>query len=729
MGGYHSDRHPDAGDMGVLTDYDSHLGVRHTELESVVTVLVQALADLDVATWEGEAGEAWRTSLDAPRTRLDAVRARLSAVRPALSTYVGAVEDLARRAEPERARLDEAEATMSSLYWNTQYTGGRYAPDEDARDRIREEIREDAEREQAQAWAALRDLHDERRTLDGVLCDALREGEPAGWDDLHHALVRAGVASVDDLTPGEISTAMADLAARVAAGDGDEQDVRDLQTFFETWGDDHGVMARTFLRIGGTGTTELIDRLGYQTLTGDLDPALALAAAQAVRLGLSNGSARWTPATASEFAREMLDGHASGSSIGFLFGDPDGARLGETLTVAMATMVDRIERDPMNPGHGASYDTSPNAGGRLLAILEDEDAFRRVDDFAGRVLQTLGQYPDAALAWLTAAGEDPYGDGELGADRVDYWFGERDWAANTTGDGFEGPSALWAGAQQATGSLLDPRAADPDVQRSVADLSSRVFELLSGNEQLVPDHMTPAGSLALATALAQQLPQLAEYPMSANTDRDGALHTGMLGGPDVWIVNAEQDWVADLMGVAGHDPGGHAVLAATVSEYQESVVAYAADPATSLSGEGAIARLLGTQAALEGAPVGAGLATGAAHDQQVRDALDDVSSLVGLVPVGGGTLAGYAVGEVAGWMADALGDAWATEYNDALAAEHGDEDARNDVMRERLTAIVDAYVEHGVMDAPEDEGRYVDELIQEYNDGFDAWAREAERGE
>ncbi|MFD6176969.1 MULTISPECIES: hypothetical protein [unclassified Isoptericola] len=725
---YHTDRRPDEGDLGTITGYHSRLGTRHTELESTVTVLASALAALDGDAWDGKSGRAWRASMAEPRARLDAVRARLSDVRPALSAYVSSVEDIATRAQPQRDKLDAAEQELHRLWWSTEYTGGRYAPDDEARDRIRQELHEEATREQDEAWAALRDLHAERRDVDGVLCDALRADAPPGWGDLYPTLVRAGATSVDDLTTDEIAAAMQALAARIAKGDGSEQDVRDLRTFFSRWGGDHDVMARTFLGLGGDGTTELVDQLGTQVLEGHLDAALALGLAQAVRKGLSNGSSRWSPATASTFADEMLDGTASLSAAGFLFGDVKKAPLGESLAVAMANLVDR-ERDPHRMRPGAVFDDSPNAGGRILAFIEDEESGNRVDDVAGRVLQTLGQYPDAALAWLTDTKDDPYGDGALGAGRVDYWFGERDWSAQITGDGFEGPSALWAGAQRATGSLLDAHGGDPDVQRSVAELSGTVFEKLSGNEHLIPDHVSGRGSVALATAIGQQLPQLAEYPMSANTAEDGPLHTGMLGGPDVWLVNAEQDWVADLMGVAGHDPAGHAVLAGAVSEYQQGVVAYAGSDGSTVSGEDAIARLLGTQAALEGSPAGANLAVGSVHDQQVRDAVDSVTGLVGLAPIPGGPLGGYAAGEVAGWVGDALGDHWATEYNDALAAEHGDEAAREGIMRERLTAIVDVYVEHGVMAPPEDERRYVDELIQEYNDGFDAWAREAERGE
>ena len=50
---YHTDRHPDRGDLGTITGYDTGLGTRHTELESTVSVLAAALESLDADAWTG----------------------------------------------------------------------------------------------------------------------------------------------------------------------------------------------------------------------------------------------------------------------------------------------------------------------------------------------------------------------------------------------------------------------------------------------------------------------------------------------------------------------------------------------------------------------------------------------------------------------------------------------------------------------------------------------------
>ncbi|MHA7134806.1 hypothetical protein [Oerskovia turbata] len=237
--------------------------------------------------------------------------------------------------------------------------------------------------------------------------------------------------------------------------------------------------------------------------------------------------------------------------------------------------------------------------------------------------------------------------------------------------------------------------------------------------------MSAHGAALLATAIVQQLEQLGEYPISATEERKTAFVTAaVLGEEPVPIVNAKQDWVADLFGVAGHDRAGRAVLAEHVADYQEHVTSLAAVPGSPLTAEGAILRLLGTQAALEGAPVGAGLAVGRRDDDAVKAGISAAGGFVGAVPVPGGYLGSWAFGQVVGATGNVVGTRWATAYNDALQLEYGNEEERNAIMREKLGLLVEDYVALGLM-APDP--RFVDEQIALYNNGFDAWAREGER--
>jgi hypothetical protein len=730
---YYTTRRPDAGDLAVLTSLSAGFGAHADQARAAAGALTSASGELGADAWQGVSGDAWRAQVPVPEARLARVQAVAETFSRAVGSYVTVVAGIASDATVQRTRLDEAEHVISRLYWNTEYTGSAICYDEDDRDRARRRVREQAEQDMLDAWAALRALEEQRAAADSTFCATLAADAPDGWSTTYRALLAVGIDSTAEMSSTELAAAFAGLADRVASGDASERELERLQAFFDTWGGSNDVMAQYFLKVGGGTTVAMITRLGDDAHAGRIDPAAALLLAAGVRAALSTGSARWSPRTADRFAEQVLStasatGGGGVAAIGFLFSNPLRDPLGETLTVAVADALDDQERNPLNASTGAWYDTSPNAGGRFLAGLESGTNGNQVDDAAGRVLATLGVYPDAAIAWLSSDKDDFATDGTLGDARLTYWFGERDWSVGTSGDGFEGVNALWAGLQRAEGGLVagaaDGSPLDVAVMQDVASLSTRVFEELSRNAALEPENVSSHGAALLATALVQQLEQLGEYPISARPKWEGPLTASILGGQEVPIVNAKQDWVADLFGVAGNDPVGRKVLADHVAAYQEHVTSMAAVPGSTLSAEGAITRLLGTQGALEGAPVGAGLSVGQRSDEAVKAGIGAVGGFVGAVPVPGGYLGGWAFGEAVGFVGDLVGTQWATAYDEALQAEYGDEAGRDAVMRDRLELLVGDYVSLGQLDP---DPRFVDEQIAEYNNGFDAWAREGER--
>ncbi|RXR25671.1 hypothetical protein EQW78_12205 [Oerskovia turbata] len=730
---YYTTRRPDAGDLTVLTSLSAGFGAHADQARAAAGTLASASGDLGVEAWQGVSGDAWRAQVPVPEARLARVQAAAEAFSRAVGTYVTVVAWIASDATVQRTRLDEAEHVIARLYWDSEYTGSAICYDEDDRDRARRRVREQAEQDVLDAWAALRALEEQRAAADSTFCAALAADAPDGWSATYRALLAGGIDSTAEMSSTELAAAFAGLADRVASGDASERELERLQAFFDTWGGSNDVMAQYFLKVGGETTVAMVDRLGDDAQAGRVDPAAALLLAAGIRAALSTGSARWSPRTADRFAEQMLStasatGGGGVAAIGFLFSNPLRAPLGETLAVAVADALDDQERNPLNASTGAWYDTSPNAGGRFLAGLESGTNGNQVDDASGRVLATLGVYPDAAIAWLSADKDDFATDGTLGDARLTYWFGQRDWSVGTSGDGFEGVHALWAGLQRAEGGLVagaaDGSPLDVAVMQDVASLSTSVFELLSRNAALEPENVSTHGAMLLATALVQQLEQLGEYPISARSPNTGVVVTGILGGEPVPIVNAKQDWVADLFGVAGHDLAGREVLAAHVAEYQEHVTSLATVPGSMLTAEGAILRLLGTQAALEGAPVGAGLAVGRRDDDALKAGISAAGGFVGAVSVPGKYLGSWAFGQLVGSAGDLVGTHWATAYNDALQLEYGNEEERNVIMREKLGLLVEDYVALGLMDP---DPRFVDEQIADYNDGFDAWAREGER--
>ncbi|MHA7134805.1 hypothetical protein [Oerskovia turbata] len=444
---YYSTRRPDAGDLTVLTSIATGLGGYADDAQVAADALTGATRELDVSAWEGASGDAWRGQTLVPAARLARVHAAAETFSRAVDDYVTVVTAISRDAALQRERLDDAEHVLSRLYWDAEYTGTALCYDEDERERARQRVRADAEQDVLDAWAALQRREDDRATADTTFCAALAADEPAGWTATHKALLSVGIDSTAELTSARIARAFAEVADRAADGDASARDLTHLQAFLDTWSGSQDVMARFFLKTGGDTTVDLVARLGDDAQAGTTEPAVALLLAAGIRAGLSTASSDWSPRTADRFAAQMLGAASSTvgggvSAIGFLFSRPDVAPLGEALTVSVADLLDDQERNPLHGATGTWYDTSPRAGGRYLAGLESGTNGNEVDDPAGRVLATLGAYPEAAVAWLSADGDDFTADGRLGDARLAYWFGERDWSLGTSGDGFEGVSPL-----------------------------------------------------------------------------------------------------------------------------------------------------------------------------------------------------------------------------------------------------------------------------------------------
>jgi hypothetical protein len=150
------------------------------------------------------------------------------------------------------------------------------------------------------------------------------------------------------------------------------EDIDALSVLVDLFGQDDAVMAGVFEKAGGATVLNAIHnaaRSGYENNddTGHLAAAIALVTG--LRAGLGRVSTAWDSqdaageAKARKFASELLgavDHERHTSTVGFLFGDTDRARMGERFTVALADEMDRWERDGvMTPWHdsdpGMSY--------------------------------------------------------------------------------------------------------------------------------------------------------------------------------------------------------------------------------------------------------------------------------------------------------------------------------------------------------------------------------------
>lgn len=755
------DLHPGRGSTGAVNDAATRVSNRSTGTETVRSALANAATSTTDEVWAGDAGAAFRSSLTKPQTLCSELTTEFAAVQSALTAYAAEVDRIrtataaAHQAYASGYATWKAAEQEESLFPLSTYTFNAPSPTLQPGLWVPSGTTAGLA-DMRQAANQLKALATQRETADSTLVAALAPPASARWDAMQSALSFAGIDDIDDLNYDNLGDAFANVADEIAEGDITDENLQAMQDFFDVWGDDTFVMSQFFLEVGGENTVSMIDNLGDAVMVDGLAGATALALATSIRGGLSTGSQIWTESTSSDFAESMLTGASSSvggavAAIGFLFSDEKNHPLGVNLTVAMADEIDRIERDPSSMLYGGWTDFSPNAGGRTLAFLEGEQTGldgNRVDDLAGRIFSTLGTYPDAALDWLTSTEDDPFGDGVLGDGRIEYWFGERDWGAESSGDGFEGPSALWAGAQQAAGGPADAtHTYNPETWERVASLTTHVVTALIGNDAFLPENLTSIGQVRLAEGISLSMPYFSEAISDSNATPDtGSFSMNiMVGTDDVSraIPNLEPDVLAKLLGTAtwsdGETPSaGAAVMAQSVGQYQDALIAIAdLAPAGSDVKADLLERVVELQGWLDGSPAGSALAEATRHDAAVQAAIDGVGTVVGLIPipavgdvlVAGGSVAvdiaqSAVVGGISDWGSGQATAAWANTHEVLLQEQENSAEGRESAARETFGQMLEQLgMTEGL--TPSQVEELTGELFRDYQRGVEAntsWA-------
>lgn len=625
----------DAGSLGTAA---TGLQTVETTLGEARTVTTNSQAGMTAEVWSGDAPVTWTASLDTPVATIDAVTTALSAARTAIGAYSETVSGIATRATSVKQTMFESNQVINRQYADP---AGGPTPEQAQHRQLQEQA---AMGDLTLARNALEGLADERTLADSTLVLALTPPNATAWEAQRQALAAIGITDSGSLTPSAVAQAMAELGNQIASGDYSEADVSNLQTLYDLYGKNPQVMAQMNRDMGGENVVSLIDELGRGVVDGSVPAAAALALAQSVRGGLSVGSQRWTPLTGQEFAEEMMSQASTmvggdPAAIGFLFGDPTNAPIGVTTTLALADMIDTAERG----NYQIWQDSSPLPGGTTLALLEEEQtglSGLRVVDMAGRVLETLGAYPAEALEWLTSAEDDGVtGEGKLGENRVDYWYGERDWS---TYDQFEGPAGLWAGSQHAPGgpgdgsvTLPDGTNNSPQVWHDSAQLTHDIMEALARNEQFVTENVSEIASVKMVAALAPQIPGFVEDPLSGMGDDGGStLESPVFGSGDPReYARVSREIFAEVFGVAGDHAAGAEALSTVVTNYQVGLSEAAT--AENASVPGLTQRIAILQGMLDGAADGAALGEATRQDEAVEEAIGLLADAVGLIPVPG----------------------------------------------------------------------------------------------
>lgn len=711
-----SNSDPGAGTSGGVSASHNTLVSYASKLNDAKDWAVDAVNLATDTTWNGEGSGAWRGTLRAMIDGMPDIHDVYTNACTALDTYASTMTSIQSQAAHYKQELKDA----AKLLHNIPFIRAPWDVQGIADDTIH---KFQAAQKEADAIAGLLALAQQRQAADDTVVAALSKALPASWKSQRQALEAVGITKASQATPAEIAAAMVALAQTLSTVAWSDDDNRLLE-LMNMYGDDAAVMDEFYQQLGGAGTVDLIDRLGYAAGPGS-DPAV-LELAQKVRTGLSVASRDWTDEVASQFANDMLNGDAAhtdymteqdhtayvynrAQAIGYLFSDPDGAPMGRTLTVNMADDVYQWEHVD---GHGSLENYKPltdSTASRLYALENPGDDWSVADgyyggggssdtvtgsgvagnDASGRILETLGRYPDDALAYLTNA------DGTPNDEKIQYWFGDRDWSGS---DKFEGPSALWLGIQNADGGSFDTTP-DPAVREAIAGISSDVMWDLYGNKSFLTENISESASGDLALAIAPNLDTIVDSMLSSGwQDPKGpgvgdGNPFGTIGTVPTPILS--DDVLANFLGAIGSHVEGASVLQGTITSYQQYYTDLGAqDPA--YAGD-ALNRMVWLQGALDGSGSAATLDAAVRHDARVDAEIDALIGLVGLIPVPG---VSEAVGAGTAVLLDVLkdaaidgaldlgGEAWKDTLHqvDEVTAKLADQEAADTLAAELKTA-------------------------------------------
>ncbi len=657
--------------------------------EAFVTVkrMLQDARAGRVSVWTGGSAEGWDRQAGAVHDSFQTVEDAYVTVIAAISVYVTELERIEREYKTVK--------TSYSAAVDAAPTGKKYLPGEEGRraqqndyDAYHRKIR--AQEDKAQG------LMDDRTAADNAFVDTVRAAMPESWFAVFSALRSVGIRDLSKVSDKDIAAALAKFADK-ALRDGvmSDDDAAVLKSLFDSYWDDPEVMDAFYAEFGGDQTGELLRGLEQQLNSHDrdnhvLDAQGIAELASKVRASLANSSAGWGSSRAKEFAQGLFKNPNNHVGLGVLFDGPP--FMGAELAKYSADEVDRWERDKGRPMTVTSDLARLLSGGQAA-------------DIAGRVFETLGQYPEYANDFLMS-GDTP------NFDRIDYWFGERNWSVY---DKFEGPMALWEGSQRIPGGPAGglTGAYDAEAWKKAAASSSAIMNALFGNPTFLSDepggrtYLSDSASVSLAAALSYILPYMSEdvlfgQGMDQEYLRDN-IHENPWSFVDLLAVNGAGrpsptvgwDALAKLMGVAGSHAGGAQVLVGAEKLYSDALNAIAAGSSDPVVAGKARERVAALNGFVAGAVAGTRIDGAARADAEVARQVDVVMGVLGAIPVPGlgSVLKGvgstivdgvtsYSLGEVQDQLGNAVKDA--ASVKDAQGVSGASREALQEAMAKDL---------------------------------------------
>lgn len=698
------DQRPDRGVPDQCADAARDVGRYAEALAQAGAAVSDQVVRVTDAVWAGQGAQAFGSRVAEVGVQAEEVVEAWDRLKEAIWRYSTGLAGLQDEGDRLRRRLSDAEDELAQVQQRVTWAGEDVlAGDAFAAGQIGVlntqvvELQEEIDR----YWRDLANLAEDRRDLDDVAVEALRDAPGPG------ARVWAAVAYRANGAVRPVQEVVVQVVDRLSDGRITEEDLELLGQVVSQYSSDAGVMDELFEHLGASGTVEVMDAVLGTTGSCPDWTATRLAA------GLACASGGWDADAQRGFGRDLIEA----------LGDPDVSIAGQRRSAvgpallsaqglaplvaagALSRLDELRTQDPDRFEHLMHPDTTaigdPRAVRSGVDLLGDLDRVLGADrpDLSRAVFTQLAQVPSEALGFFT---QDPA--------RVGYWFEQHDWSAG----GFTGPAALLDAIVNSTDART-AHAADPAGPQwaRIVGFVSHAFEHLGANPDLQVGQVSAAASLDLAEALGAFVPETAAGLGAAGgtvsvLSPDGTMIT-------VPALSTHRGNLARLLGTALVDPDALAVYLTSTTHYTTRVVDHLTGPGhPSLYDARALAGQVG---GLHGLVFGSYSLQAELHAEQIsentRRDLDTLMGLAGLIPgvETGSQGLDWAAGALAGVAGDAAVDSWpgiATRAElDALIAAGLDEGTVamggiTDTITGRWDAIERAYEdENGESSGPE----------------------------
>ncbi|WP_168216887.1 hypothetical protein [Cellulomonas sp. Y8] len=663
-------RRPDNGVPGVCDSAAEQVRGICTDLAGAAST-ASSLAPTVRTAWQGQAGNAFCSSLDAATESSRLTVAAWDRVKDELVRYATRLRDIQARGDQIRSALSSAEGSLSTA----KKTLARYDKDDDtaawrithARGTVAS-LTDDI----ATQTVALDNLRAERQALDNDVAAALHSAPGAGAAAWQAIAYRNGRT----IPKTDILDELLDLLDRDPTGNLDL-----LHQFLLMHSNDAELMGTFFDGLGARGLLRLMGHASGVSGNDDTSHLVGLLAG-----AFASASRAWSADDQQRFGFHLVRELRTE-------GLPDWLRVPEPVLLSVLLTA---------PGVGPHIGLGVFEGLELMRRIDPTrfaavtavpqnvpfDQFHDQQSLANASFMLMSQIPSDTLAFLASSGNFNR--------TLEYWYGEHPWAGGEipwTIDGFGGPAALMNAI------ISDPTIRTHDASdlnwATALDFLSRAVNGLGRNPGFEAHNVSAPAALHLASSLAIVIPEIVARldPRNASS-LEQAPADALVGREIITVLGLDitKGALNRVLGVSLLDNDARDTFARAMADYLSDSAAQAASQRTDvITGTGrlyglAYGALAGETSRIE--------SNASAAAQAARDMFETILSWIPM-PGTGGSITGYLVQIGTAVATDSIADqihgtkTWA-EIQDASISQR--EAAGRDLQRIALVYFED----HGI---------------------------------